>query len=57
MAEGARRAGMDQRKIFVGSQDQIVEVLKGGLGPGDWVLVKGSRLAAMDNVVKRLRNR
>ncbi|OEU48196.1 MAG: hypothetical protein BA872_05350 [Desulfobacterales bacterium C00003060] len=57
VAEGARCAGMDQRKIFVGSQDQIVEVLKGGLGPGDWVLVKGSRLAAMDNVVKMLRNR
>lgn len=54
VAEGAVGAGMDHKKIFVGTRDQIVEVLKERLGPGDWVLVKGSRLAAMDKVVQGL---
>jgi UDP-N-acetylmuramyl pentapeptide synthase len=31
--------------------------LKGRLGPGDWVLVKGSRLTAMEKVVEGLRDR
>jgi len=55
VAEGATGAGMDHRKIFIGTQEQIVEDLKGCLGPGDWVLVKGSRLMAMEKVVEGLR--
>jgi UDP-N-acetylmuramyl pentapeptide synthase len=54
VAEGATGAGMDQKKIFTGTREEIVEVLKDRLGPGDWVLVKGSRLMAMDKVVERL---
>jgi len=56
VAEGAAGAGMDHRKIFIGTQEQIVEVLKGRLGPGDWILVKGSRLMAMEKVVQGLRS-
>lgn len=56
LADGAVGAGMDPEKIFVGSQEDIVEALKGRLGPGDWVLVKGSRLTAMEKVVEGLRD-
>jgi UDP-N-acetylmuramoyl-tripeptide--D-alanyl-D-alanine ligase len=55
VAEGAAGAGMDHTKIFVGTKEQIVETLKERSGPGDWVLVKGSRLMAMERVVEGLR--
>lgn len=56
VAEGAAGAGMDHRKIFVGTKEEIVEALKERLGPGDWVLVKGSRLMAMEKVVEGLQS-
>jgi UDP-N-acetylmuramoyl-tripeptide--D-alanyl-D-alanine ligase len=56
VVEGATGAGMDHKKIFVGTWEEIVEALKHRLGPGDWVLVKGSRLMAMDRVVEGLRS-
>ena len=55
VAEGAAGAGMDQGHIFVGSREEIVEALKDRLGPGDWLLVKGSRLTEMEKVVEALR--
>jgi UDP-N-acetylmuramoyl-tripeptide--D-alanyl-D-alanine ligase len=55
VAEGAMGAGMEHGKIFIGTREQIVEALKARLGPGDWVLVKGSRLMAMEKVVEGLR--
>jgi UDP-N-acetylmuramoyl-tripeptide--D-alanyl-D-alanine ligase len=55
VAAGATGAGMNPEKIFIGSHEEIVDALKGNLGPGDWILVKGSRLMAMENVVEGLR--
>jgi UDP-N-acetylmuramoyl-tripeptide--D-alanyl-D-alanine ligase len=55
VAEGALGAGMDPGKIFVGTREQIVEALKRRSGPGDWILVKGSRLMAMEKVIEGLR--
>ena len=55
LADGAVGAGMDPEKIFVGNQEDILDALKGRLGPGDWVLVKGSRLMAMEKVVEGLK--
>lgn len=55
VAEGASGAGMDRGRIFVGSREEIVEALKDRLGPGDWLLVKGSRLSAMEKVVEALK--
>ena len=55
VADGATAAGMDPKKIFIGSREEIVEVLAAGLHPGDWILVKGSRLMAMEKVVEGLR--
>jgi len=56
LAEGAIGAGMKAEKTFIGSREQIVQALRGSLGPGDWVLVKGSRLMAMERVVEGLRS-
>ncbi|MBW2258939.1 MAG: UDP-N-acetylmuramoyl-tripeptide--D-alanyl-D-alanine ligase [Deltaproteobacteria bacterium] len=55
VAEGASGAGMDRGQIFVGSREEIVEALKDRLGPGDWLLVKGSRLTEMEKVVNELK--
>jgi len=55
VAEGATGAGMDPGKILVGTREEIINALRDRLGPGDWVLVKGSRLMAMDKVVEGLR--
>jgi UDP-N-acetylmuramoyl-tripeptide--D-alanyl-D-alanine ligase len=57
VAEGAGSAGMDPGSIFIGGHDEIVEAVKGRLGPGDWILVKGSRLMAMERVVEGLRDK
>jgi len=56
LAEGAIGAGMEAEKTFVGSREEIVETLMGSLGPGDWVLVKGSRLMVMEKVVEDLQS-
>ena len=56
VADGAAGAGMDSKKIFTGTKEALMEVLKDHLGPGDWVLIKGSRRMAMDQVVDKLRN-
>jgi UDP-N-acetylmuramoyl-tripeptide--D-alanyl-D-alanine ligase len=55
VAEGAAGAGMDRGNIFVGTREEIAKVLKDRLSPGDWLLVKGSRLMAMDKVVQALK--
>jgi len=56
VASAAVGAGMDPAHAFVGSHAEILEALRGRLGPGDWVLVKGSRLSAMEQVVEGLQD-
>jgi UDP-N-acetylmuramoyl-tripeptide--D-alanyl-D-alanine ligase len=53
---GAINAGMKHTGIFTATRDEILEALKQSLRPGDWVLIKGSRGARMDEVVKGLRD-
>ena len=55
VAGGARDTQMNGRCIFTGSKDEILEDLKHFLKPGDWVLIKGSRGMAMENIVKGLK--
>lgn len=54
VARGARTAGLDSACIFTGTKKEILEDLQRWLKPGDWILVKGSRGMAMEEVVHGL---
>ena len=53
-AEAARREDMAAKDIRTGTQAEIITDLKNWLGPGDWVLIKGSRGMRMDKIVSEL---
>jgi UDP-N-acetylmuramoyl-tripeptide--D-alanyl-D-alanine ligase len=55
VAHGAHDTGMDARTIFTGTKDDLMHALRRTLKPGDWVLVKGSRAMAMEDVVWELK--
>ena len=55
MVAGAINAKMKPADIFTGTRHEIIDALKQSLKPGDWVLIKGSRGAKMDAVVKDLK--
>ncbi len=55
IADEARAIGMDGSQVLeMGSNDEIIEYLRGRIGEGDVVLVKGSRGMALDEVVAAL---
>ena len=56
IADGALSRGMDARHIFIGSQSDIINDLKGHLHPGHWLLIKGSRGMALEKTVKEIQN-
>jgi UDP-N-acetylmuramoyl-tripeptide--D-alanyl-D-alanine ligase len=53
LVEGAREAGLDEA-VFVETPEEAAGKLVGTLGPGDVVLVKGSRGVATDRAVAAL---
>ncbi|MDX9818408.1 MAG: UDP-N-acetylmuramoyl-tripeptide--D-alanyl-D-alanine ligase [Desulfococcus multivorans] len=53
--DGALKKGMTAKDTFSGSKSQVVEDLKRSVGPGDWVLVKGSRGMAMETILNDIR--
>jgi UDP-N-acetylmuramoyl-tripeptide--D-alanyl-D-alanine ligase len=56
IAAGAVGAGLDPRRVHaVGDRDEAVAILRTILRPGDAVLVKASRGAALETVVEALR--
>ncbi|MGD2100339.1 MAG: UDP-N-acetylmuramoyl-tripeptide--D-alanyl-D-alanine ligase [Desulfobacterales bacterium] len=55
VAAGAKTAKMKPADIFSGTRDEIIDRLKQSLKPGDWVLIKGSRGARMETIVKELK--
>ena len=56
VAAGAMTAKMKPADIFTGTRDEIIDTLKQSLKSGDWVLIKGSRGARMETVVKGLKD-
>ncbi len=52
---GAINAEMRSADIFTGTREEILELLKQSLKPGDWILIKGSRGARMETIVKGLK--
>ena len=56
VVDGALSRGMDARHIFIGSQSDIINDLKGHLHPGHWILIKGSRGMALERTVKEIQN-
>lgn len=54
-AQGARKAGMAGRRIFIGRRRDIIADLKTRLAPGDWLLIKGSRGMALETVTAAIR--
>jgi UDP-N-acetylmuramoyl-tripeptide--D-alanyl-D-alanine ligase len=56
MASGAMSAKMKLADIFTGTRDEIIDTLKQSLKAGDWVLIKGSRGARMETIVKGLKS-
>ena len=55
VAAGAAEAGMETENIITGDKDQILNALISRVRPDDWILVKGSRAMAMEEVVQKLR--
>jgi UDP-N-acetylmuramoyl-tripeptide--D-alanyl-D-alanine ligase len=55
VVQGARSAGMSEKRLFTGSKNEISTNLIQRLVAGDWVLVKGSRGSAMETVVEAIR--
>jgi UDP-N-acetylmuramyl pentapeptide synthase len=55
-AAGAAESGLEVRNIVTGSKEQIVHALIERLQPGDWILVKGSRAMAMEEIVRKLKD-
>ena len=57
VAEGAEQAGMAPQKIFIGKDHHAVGLhLSGIVKKGDWVLIKGSRIMRMEEIIKELRD-
>ena len=54
VAKGAQNQGMPDADIIKGNKDDLVKALNGFLGPGDCALVKGSRGAGMEEIVRQL---
>jgi UDP-N-acetylmuramoyl-tripeptide--D-alanyl-D-alanine ligase len=57
VAEGAAQAGMDPHNISIGKDHRAVaQMLARTVKAGDWVLVKGSRIMRMEEVIKELKD-
>jgi UDP-N-acetylmuramoyl-tripeptide--D-alanyl-D-alanine ligase len=54
---GAELAGMDPRKILIGKDHHALGLLLARtVKKGDWVLIKGSRIMRMEEIITELRN-
>ena len=51
---GAIDSGLNAKKMFTGSKEEIVRDLKEFQRTNDWVLIKGSRASRMEEIVEKL---
>jgi len=57
VAQGAEQAGMDPRNISIGKDHHAVGLHLSRIArKGDWVLIKGSRIMRMEEIIKELRD-
>ena len=55
LAEGARSAGMEERRIHsLSAPEEAAERLEEVMEEGDWLLIKGSRRMKMETIVEEL---
>jgi UDP-N-acetylmuramoyl-tripeptide--D-alanyl-D-alanine ligase len=54
LKKGAQSQGLADQDIIIGNKMELMEALVKFLGPEDWVLVKGSRGAGMEEIVRQL---
>jgi UDP-N-acetylmuramoyl-tripeptide--D-alanyl-D-alanine ligase len=54
LKKGAQSQGLADQDIIIGDKMELMEALVKFLGPEDWVLVKGSRGAGMEEIVRQL---
>ena len=55
VAAGAVEAGMETESIITGDKEEILKALILRVKADDWILVKGSRAMAMEDVVRKLK--
>lgn len=55
VALGAKGKDMNEKQIFIGGIEDIIQQLKRNLISGDWLLVKGSRAMKMERVIEGLK--
>jgi UDP-N-acetylmuramoyl-tripeptide--D-alanyl-D-alanine ligase len=57
VAQGAEEAGMDPQAIYLEKDHRDVSLhLARMVNKGDWILIKGSRIMKMEEIIKELRN-
>jgi UDP-N-acetylmuramoyl-tripeptide--D-alanyl-D-alanine ligase len=57
VAQGAEQAGMDPRNISIGKDHHATSLHLSRIArKGDWVLIKGSRIMRMEEIIKELRD-
>jgi UDP-N-acetylmuramoyl-tripeptide--D-alanyl-D-alanine ligase len=57
VAEGARQGGMDPHNISIGKDHHAVGLmLAQTVKTGDWVLIKGSRIMRMEEIIRELKD-
>jgi UDP-N-acetylmuramoyl-tripeptide--D-alanyl-D-alanine ligase len=54
LKKGAQSQGMADQDITIGDKTELMKALVECIGPDDWVLVKGSRGARMEEIVRQL---
>lgn len=54
---GALKGGMPAKNVHTGEKEVLARLINDSTGPGDWVLVKGSRSMKMEEIVESLGNK